>query len=222
MARRQTRTTLGLSLGRCGRETRRCREIVSALLLGLVVLGRNALAALLRVDHVSSTASDGSRGGSEMRRAVRVGWLRWSAHTNGSLVPLAWSRSQIWSPTLILDVIGMSQSLPELGHTVSDHLCHRCTPAQRHQHRHSLCRHNPGRALPLASRRCQRGYRGKRAWPPPNEEKLTLPTVHRASGRKEPFVSCEIDNKGTELKELSKCMRFVGVGTRKQPRAGSG
>ena len=51
------------------------------------------------------------------------------AYTKGSLVPLVWSRSQIWSPTLILDVIGMSHHLPERDRTLSAQVCLRCTPS---------------------------------------------------------------------------------------------
>ena len=59
---------------------------------------------------------------------ARAGHRSGGAYTKGSLVPLVWSRSQIWSPTLILDVIGISQHLPERDRALSAHLCRRCTP----------------------------------------------------------------------------------------------
>ena len=59
---------------------------------------------------------------------ARAGHRSGGTYTKGSLVPLVWSRSQIWSPTLILDVIGISQHLPERDRALSAHLCRRCTP----------------------------------------------------------------------------------------------
>ena len=76
--------------------------------------------------------NSGGMGAARARAAraveARAGHRSGGAYTKGSLVPLVWSRSQIWSPTLILDVIGISQHLPERDRALSAHLCRRCTP----------------------------------------------------------------------------------------------
>ena len=87
---------------------------------------------------------------------ARAGHRSGGAYTKGSLVPLVWSRSQIWSPTLILDVIGISQHLPERDRALSAHLCRRCTPGASARLPRSPSAAIASAAVPEAfRRRCQ-------------------------------------------------------------------
>ena len=150
---------------------------------------------------------------------ARAGHRSGGAYTKGSLVPLVWSRSQIWSPTLILDVIGISQHLPERDRALSAHLCRRCTPGASAGF--------PGApVLQSPPQRCQRhSDGGARAKPEGNRPRRSLlkASLQKANQRAAIAMLGEASNKRPEvLRRAARPVSAVAEWSRDRGSAASG